>query len=106
MLLARRHFCTRERPGFVLSAIEQSSTGENSGGRGVHYPIFLEKNECGRGNSEGKALFKRIELSRIASHSYEKCSNQKMGMAIPFPQPSKQSRKLQCKRAVCLAPRP
>ncbi|KAF3452228.1 hypothetical protein FNV43_RR08326 [Rhamnella rubrinervis] len=37
MLLARRHFCTRERPGFVLSAIEQSSTGENCGGRGVRY---------------------------------------------------------------------
>lgn len=104
MLLARRHFCTRERPGFVLSAIEQSSTGENSGGRGVHYPIFLENYECGRGNSKGKALFKRIEPSRIASNSYgEKCSNQKMGMAIPFPQPSKQSRKLQCALRYALA---
>ncbi|KAF8364959.1 hypothetical protein HHK36_031403 (mitochondrion) [Tetracentron sinense] len=55
----------------------------NCGGRGVHYPIFLENNECGRGNSEGKALVKRIELSRIASNSYgEKCSNQKMGIRV------------------------
>lgn len=84
----------RERPGFVLSAIEQSSAGENSGERGVHYPILLEKNECGRGNSEKKPF--KIELSRIASHSYgEKCSNHQIGMPIPFPQPSKQSRKLQ-----------
>jgi len=83
-----------DRAGFVLSAIEQSSTGETSGGRGVHTLIFLENNECGRENSEGKALVNKIELSRITSNSYgNKCSNQKIGMAIA---PSKQSRAVSC----------